>query len=101
MCEPSLPRHPGFTIEAEIAGRGITTTALADLLSLPETRIGDICLGREQVDANVTLRLGRAFGTSPEFWLKMEASYRLSLARQTVGPGIHQTDPALPPCSQP
>ena len=43
--------------------------------------------GKKQITPETALELGEAFGTSAEFWNKLEADYQLYLARKT-----HQTN---------
>jgi antitoxin HigA-1 len=62
--------------------------ALAKALGVPEIRISEIVRGKRAVTADTALRLARYFGTTAEFWLGMQASYDLELARARVGATI-------------
>jgi plasmid maintenance system antidote protein VapI len=35
------------------------------------------------------LRLGRAFGQSPQYWLNLQASYDLKMAEATLGDALN------------
>ncbi len=50
----------------------------ANTLHVPRSRINDIVLGR------------RYFGTSPEFWINLQAHYDLDVANRTVRRKIEQ-----------
>jgi antitoxin HigA-1 len=54
-------------------------------LRVPATRVGAIVKGERAVTADTALRLARLFGTSPEFWMNMQAMRDLTNARQENG----------------
>jgi hypothetical protein len=41
--------------------------------------------GRRGVTGDTALRLGAAFGTTPEFWLNLQARWELETARDAAG----------------
>jgi plasmid maintenance system antidote protein VapI len=51
---------------------------------------GEILREQRGVSADTALRLGRYFGTSPEFWMDLQSDYGLRRARQEVGHTIAQ-----------
>ena len=69
---------------------GISVYQLANALRAPRCRINDIVLGRRAVTTDTALRLGRYFGTSPEFWINLQARYDLGVADRTVRRKIEQ-----------
>jgi len=44
---------------------------------VPRSRVNDIVLGRRGITADTAFRLARYFGTSPEFWINLQARYEL------------------------
>lgn len=81
--------HPGEVLREEfMEPLGLSAHALAMALRVPATRIGEIVKERRGVSADTALRLGRYFGTTPEFWLNLQQAYDLSLARNQVGDNI-------------
>ncbi|MCW5714266.1 MAG: HigA family addiction module antidote protein [Bauldia sp.] len=83
--------HPGEILAEEfLSPLGMSANALALSLRVPATRIGAILKGRRGVTADTALRLGRFFGTTPEFWMNLQAAYDLSRARMDVGPVIEK-----------
>jgi addiction module HigA family antidote len=54
----------------------------------PATRIGAIVKGERAVTADTALRLARFFGTSPEFWINLQAMHDLTKARMESGKAI-------------
>jgi antitoxin HigA-1 len=44
---------------------------------VPENRMTGLIEGQQGITADTALRLGRWFGSSPEFWLNLQALYEL------------------------
>jgi addiction module HigA family antidote len=83
------PTHPGAVLgEDFLKPLEMSQYALAKALGVPEIRISEIVRGKRAVTADTALRLARYFGTTAEFWLGMQASYDLELARERVGATI-------------
>ena len=82
------PVHPGRTVAAELAVRGLTANALALKLRVPANRLSDIVRGHRAISPETALRLGRHFGTGAAFWMNLQANYDLALARQELGATI-------------
>ena len=78
-----VPVHPGeFLREDFLAPLGLSANALAMALRVPVTRISEIVRERRGITADTALRLARYFGTTPDFWMKMQMSYDLALAHR-------------------
>jgi addiction module HigA family antidote len=84
------PVHPGRTLAAELAARGLTANALALKLRVSANRISDIVRGHRAISPETALRLGRFFGTSAQFWLNLQTNYDLAIARQEFGATIER-----------
>ncbi len=82
--QPARIIPPGATIAAEIRARGWTQRDLAEMTGRPEQAISEIVHGKKEITADTALELSSAFGTSAEFWMNLEARYRLQLARKQV-----------------
>ena len=67
---------------------GLSGNALARALRVPANRITGIIKGQRAVTTDTALRLARYFGTSPEFWINMQAGHDLSKARAESGKQI-------------
>jgi addiction module HigA family antidote len=77
----AVPIHPGaFLREDFLVPLGLSANALALALRVPVTRISEIVRERRGITADTALRLARYFGTTPDFWMKMQMSYDLALA---------------------
>ena len=99
--EKLTPIHPGDVLLEEFLNpMGISQNRLALCLRVPVTRINDIVRGRRAVSADTALRLARFFGTSAEFWLNLQASYDLDVARDALGDRLErEVQPAAEGCA--
>ena len=78
--------HPGEMLAEEfLVPLGLSVNALAMALRVPATRIGAIVKGERSVTADTALRLARFFGTSPEFWITLQAMHDLTKAKHERG----------------
>lgn len=78
------PAHPGEILNEDfLEPMGISVYALANALHVPRSRVNDIVRGRRAVTADTALRLARYFGTSPEFWINLQAHYDLKVAKDS------------------
>ena len=71
--------HPGEILREEyLAPLGLKAYSLARHLGVPRTRIERIAAEQTSVTPDTALRLARYFGTTPNFWLNMQAAFDLS-----------------------
>ncbi len=63
---------------------GLSARALARNMAVPVTRITEILHGERVITAEAAL-LGRAFETSPKFWLGLQNAHDLEVARKNLG----------------
>jgi addiction module HigA family antidote len=83
------PLHPGEVLRLDFLDPlGVTAHALALALHVPPNRITAILAGERGVTADTALRLARHFGTSPGFWLNLQKSYELDVAKRAAGARI-------------
>ena len=82
-CLP--PVHPGEVLKEEfMKPLGLSANALARTLLVPANRVSAIVNAERSVTAVTALRLARALGTSPEFWLNLQKQYDLDCARDSA-----------------
>ncbi len=85
------PIHPGEVLREEfLVPHGLSAHALAQALRVPAPRINDIVRERRGVTPDTALRLARYFGTTPQFWLNLQASYDLKIAMREAGRRIER-----------
>jgi len=83
--------HPGEILHDEfLTPMGISVYELANAIRVPRSRVNDIALGRRAITTDTAMRLGRYFGTSPEFWINLHARYDLDVANRTMRRRIEQ-----------
>lgn len=84
MVTAAAPVHPGEHL-AEILGElGISQYRLAKAMGVPPIRINDIVHCRRSITADTALRIGKALGMTPEFWLNLQRMHDLDLARSSI-----------------
>jgi addiction module HigA family antidote len=54
-------------------------------MRVPPNRISEIVPGKRAITAETALRLARAIGTSPDFWLNLQMHYDLRIAEESIG----------------
>jgi len=74
---PQLPNtHPGEVLREEfLIPLQISQYRLAKAIGVTEARISAICSGKRSITADTALRLSAYFGTTPGFWLGLQADY--------------------------
>ena len=82
------PIHPGEILAEELELLGVTATELARQLKVPANRITQIIQGKRAITGDTALRLAHWFGSTPEFWLNLQAQYEIRLAEKTAGKQI-------------
>jgi len=85
------PIHPGEILQEEVLEpMKLSANALARELRVPVTRISEILHGRRGITADTALRLARFLGTTPQFWLSLQAAYDLKVAEQELSTRIER-----------
>jgi len=89
------PIHPGETLREDfLKPLGLSANRLAVELRVSVTRINDIVRARRAITADTALRLARYFGTTPQFWMNLQANYDLEVAQD--GRGLEIADRIRP-----
>ncbi|MFO7776983.1 MAG: HigA family addiction module antitoxin [Nitriliruptoraceae bacterium] len=80
------PVHPGeVLLEEFLEPMGLSQYRLAKDISVPPRCINEIVHGKRAVTADTALRLARCFGTTPRFWLNLQAQYDLDIEADRLG----------------
>ena len=83
--------HPGEILNEEfLKPLGLSMNQLALALRVPGNRINAIVAGERGITADTALRLGRYFGTSPQFWINTQARYDLESAKDKMATRIER-----------
>ena len=82
--ESDVAIPPGELLAEELDARELTQKALAEAMGRSPQIVSEIVRGRTAITARTAIDLERALGIPAQFWLNLEASYRLALARREV-----------------
>jgi antitoxin HigA-1 len=80
--------HPGEHLAEQLEALEISAAELGRRLQVPGNRVSQIVSGHRAITGDTALRLGHYFGTSPQFWLNLQATYDLRVAEQKTGASI-------------
>jgi antitoxin HigA-1 len=77
------PAHPGRILRcACLEPLGLSVSAGAKVLGVTRQTLTKIINGRSGISAEMAIRLAKAFGSTAEMWVRMQASYDLAKARR-------------------
>jgi addiction module HigA family antidote len=88
------PMHAGEMLREEfLEPLGLTAYAVAKACGVPRTRIERIVREELGISADTALRLGRFFGTTPQFWLNLQTRYDVLTAERAIGKDLRRIAP--------
>ena len=73
--------HPGEFLREALDELGVTQAAFAEALGVSPMRVSHVLRGDRPVTAELALRLGRALGQTPQYWLNLQTTYDLKMAQ--------------------
>ena len=73
------PPHPGRIVRQDcVEPLGLTITEAAQALGVTRQALNNLVNGKAGISPEMAVRLSKAFGASPEFWLRLQANYDLA-----------------------
>lgn len=79
------PPHPGeFIKEVYLEPLGVTPRSVALKLKVSPSTFSRLLKGQSSITPEMALRLSKCLGRSPESWLRMQDSFDLWQAKQTI-----------------
>ncbi|TPI47471.1 HigA family addiction module antidote protein [Mesorhizobium sp. B2-9-1] len=85
MIDLDKPIHPGEILRAEfLEPLDLKPYTVAKKLHVPRTRIERLANETTPVTPDTALRLAKFFGTTPQFWMNMQASYDLAVEGTSI-----------------
>lgn len=85
------PIHPGEILEKEfLESMAVTQYRLATDIGVPPRRINEIVHGLRGITADTALRLAHYFGTSPQFWMNLQARFDLQVEDDRIGAKVRR-----------
>jgi len=77
------PPHPGRIVRQDcIEPLGLTITAAAKALGVTRQALNNLVNGKAGVSPEMAVRLSKAFGGSPEMWLRLQVNFDLAQVQQ-------------------
>src|SRR6202790_3614550 len=77
------PPHPGGSIRrACLEPLGLSVTEGARVLGVTRQTLNNVVNGKSGISPEMAIRLSKAFGSTPETWLRMQLAYDLAAARE-------------------
>jgi addiction module HigA family antidote len=93
MAKKLPPMHPGEVLREEfLIPLGLSAGALAKACGLPRTRIERIAAEQTGISADTALRLSKALGMTPQFWLNLQTEYDLRVALRQAGNALEKIE---------
>ncbi len=80
------PPHPGEVIRRQcLEPLGLSVTAAAEGLGVSRNTLSMVLNGRAGISPEMAIRLSKAFGGTPESWLRQQMQYDLWQAERRAG----------------
>lgn len=87
------PLHPGEVLREEfMEPMNMTAYSLAKACHIERPRLERIIRETQGISADTALRLGKYFGTTPEFWMNLQAKYELDEAKAEIGEDLDEIE---------
>lgn len=94
----SDPIHPGeILLEEFMKPVELSANKLAKALDVPTNRVTAIIKGARGITGDTALRLGKAFDTTPDFWMNLQSHYELEMASMSKGVEIKKAVKRIKP----
>lgn len=73
------PPHPGAVVRYDcLEPLGLTVKEAAKVLGVTRQTLNNLVNGKSGVSPEMAIRLSKAFGSTPETWLRMQMAYDLA-----------------------
>ncbi len=77
------PSHPGSIVRYDcLDPLGLSVTEASRVLGVTRQTLNNLVNGKAGVSAEMAVRLSKAFGSEPEFWLRLQMNYDLAEVRR-------------------
>ena len=77
------PPHPGLSVRLNcLEPFGLSVTEGAKVLGVSRTTLSRLIHGQAGVSPEMAIRLSKAFGATPDIWIRMQSAYDLAQARR-------------------
>lgn len=94
MSKRLPPLHPGEVLRLEfIEPLDLSAGKVAKAIGVPRTRIERIVDEKTGITGDTAIRLGKFFRTTPAFWMNLQTTYELQLAREKLAREVEEIEP--------
>ena len=77
------PVHPGRIVRHDcLEALGLSVAQAAKILGVTRQALNSIVNGKSGISPEMSIRLAKAFGSTPETWLGMQLAYDLAAVRK-------------------
>ncbi len=78
-----MPPYPGRSVKYDcLEPLNLSVTAGAAVLGVTRQALSNVVNGKAGISPEMAIRLSKAFGSTPEAWLKMQLAYDLAQAQK-------------------
>lgn len=91
------PIHPGKFLREMLEEMALTQAALAQAIGISPGRASRLLRGQRPMTAELALRLGRALGQTPQYWLNLQSAHDLTVARTKMEDSLLAIRPLVAP----
>jgi len=78
------PIHPGEVLKDELDEINLNQSELAKHIGVLPKTINEICRGKRGISAEMAMKLSKALGGNPQFWLNLQNNWEISQIDETV-----------------
>ena len=77
------PPHPGTVVRAScLEPLGLSVTEAAKVLRVSRQALSNLVNGRARMSSDMAIRLTKAFGSTTETWIRLQAAYDIAQAQE-------------------
>ena len=77
------PPHPGKAVRVScLEPLGLSVTRGAEVLGVSRRALSNLVNCRARISGDMAIRLAKAFGSTTETWIRLQAAYDVAQARQ-------------------
>lgn len=77
------PVHPGRIVRSGcLEPLKLSVTDAAKILGVTRLTLNNVVNGKNGISPEMAIRLSKAFGSTPEMWLRLQLAYDLAKARE-------------------
>lgn len=75
------PPHPGRIIKTSLEDLSLTVTEAAEVLGVTRSHLSKLLNGKVGISPEMAVRLSKTFGSTPDFWFRLQNNYDLAQVR--------------------